>query len=247
MIIKRWKSSRFGEVVRTLCPFHNEKNPSFDIYVEKGSFRCWGCGKQGSLDKLKIFLPEIFQYLGPLPLIPSPPAPLTDTVFPLMAGGQDIILKKFFAERKIFRVDGPVFRKGKWVCFPTERSLHMRHIEKKEFRQKGPIWFYPSLNQNKKKYIILVEGVLDALYLRQYGLNAVAILGKRLPAVEPLLQFKEVVFFFDPDAYKSAVKEAKKLLFYIPSVRVIPSKKDPDEYSLSELIDILDYLRLENL
>ncbi|MES0489141.1 MAG: DNA primase [Leptospirales bacterium] len=32
-----------------LCPFHNEKSPSFSISPEKGIFKCFGCGKGGNL------------------------------------------------------------------------------------------------------------------------------------------------------------------------------------------------------
>ncbi len=32
-----------------LCPFHNEKSPSFNIYTENGSFYCFGCGAGGDV------------------------------------------------------------------------------------------------------------------------------------------------------------------------------------------------------
>ena len=32
-----------------LCPFHNEKTPSFNIYPENGSFYCFGCGTGGDV------------------------------------------------------------------------------------------------------------------------------------------------------------------------------------------------------
>ncbi len=32
-----------------LCPFHNEKTPSFTVYPEKGSFYCFGCGAGGDV------------------------------------------------------------------------------------------------------------------------------------------------------------------------------------------------------
>src|ERR1700689_4002735 len=33
--------------LKGLCPFHNEKTPSFHVDVDKGYFKCFGCGKAG--------------------------------------------------------------------------------------------------------------------------------------------------------------------------------------------------------
>ena len=37
-------SSYFG-----LCPFHNEKTPSFYVYPDTQSFYCFGCGEGGNV------------------------------------------------------------------------------------------------------------------------------------------------------------------------------------------------------
>ncbi len=39
---------RRGRVLTGLCPFHNEKTPSFTVYPETNSFYCFGCGAAGS-------------------------------------------------------------------------------------------------------------------------------------------------------------------------------------------------------
>src|SRR3954468_12694076 len=36
-----------GARFRGLCPFHNEKSPSFHVDADKGYFKCFGCGKSG--------------------------------------------------------------------------------------------------------------------------------------------------------------------------------------------------------
>ncbi len=40
---------RRGKNLIGLCPFHNEKTPSFTVYPESDSFYCYGCGKGGDI------------------------------------------------------------------------------------------------------------------------------------------------------------------------------------------------------
>lgn len=40
---------RSGRNMVGLCPFHNEKTPSFNVYPENGSFYCFGCGAGGDV------------------------------------------------------------------------------------------------------------------------------------------------------------------------------------------------------
>lgn len=40
---------RRGKNLIGLCPFHNEKTPSFTVYPENGSFYCFGCGAGGDV------------------------------------------------------------------------------------------------------------------------------------------------------------------------------------------------------
>ncbi len=38
-----------GSRLKGLCPFHNEKTPSFHVDPDKGFYKCFGCGKAGDL------------------------------------------------------------------------------------------------------------------------------------------------------------------------------------------------------
>ena len=38
---------RAGTRFKGLCPFHNEKTPSFTVNQEQGFFHCFGCGEHG--------------------------------------------------------------------------------------------------------------------------------------------------------------------------------------------------------
>jgi len=47
VIGKRIAIKRHGREYQALCPFHNEKSPSFTINDEKGFYHCFGCGAHG--------------------------------------------------------------------------------------------------------------------------------------------------------------------------------------------------------
>lgn len=62
--LKRRGTSMIG-----LCPFHNEKTPSFHVSVGKGIYKCFGCGKGGDsvrfiMDHEKATYPEALRYLA---------------------------------------------------------------------------------------------------------------------------------------------------------------------------------------
>lgn len=62
--LKRRGTSMIG-----LCPFHNEKTPSFHVSVGKGIFKCFGCGKGGDsvrfiMEHEKASYPEALRYLA---------------------------------------------------------------------------------------------------------------------------------------------------------------------------------------
>ena len=40
---------RFGNRYSGLCPFHNEKTPSFSIYADHQFFKCFGCDAKGDV------------------------------------------------------------------------------------------------------------------------------------------------------------------------------------------------------
>ncbi len=40
---------RAGSIYKGLCPFHNEKTPSFAVYESKQFFNCYGCGAAGDV------------------------------------------------------------------------------------------------------------------------------------------------------------------------------------------------------
>ncbi len=49
LIGRRTKLVKKGREYSGLCPFHNEKTPSFTVNEEKGFYHCFGCGANGDL------------------------------------------------------------------------------------------------------------------------------------------------------------------------------------------------------
>ncbi|MDF2367758.1 DNA primase [Sneathiella sp.] len=49
LIGRRTKLTKKGREYSGLCPFHNEKTPSFTVNEEKGFYHCFGCGANGDL------------------------------------------------------------------------------------------------------------------------------------------------------------------------------------------------------
>src|SRR6478672_6452542 len=38
-----------GKAFKGLCPFHGEKTPSFYVFPETGTWKCFGCGEGGDV------------------------------------------------------------------------------------------------------------------------------------------------------------------------------------------------------
>ena len=60
---------RRGSSMQGLCPFHNEKTPSFNVSPARGIYKCFGCGKAGNsvrfiMDHEKLSYPEAIRYLA---------------------------------------------------------------------------------------------------------------------------------------------------------------------------------------
>ncbi len=66
-----------------LCPFHNEKTPSFTVSPAKGIYKCFGCGKGGNsvnfiMDHEQLSYPEALKYLAAKYHIHIEEKPLTE-------------------------------------------------------------------------------------------------------------------------------------------------------------------------
>ena len=46
---RKVRLTKRGREFSGLCPFHNEKTPSFTLNEEKGFYHCFGCGAHGDV------------------------------------------------------------------------------------------------------------------------------------------------------------------------------------------------------
>ena len=58
-----------GSNLLGLCPFHNEKTPSFSVSPSKGIYKCFGCGKGGNavnfiMEHEHLSYPEALRHLA---------------------------------------------------------------------------------------------------------------------------------------------------------------------------------------
>ena len=87
---------RAGKNFLGLCPFHEEKTPSFSVSPSKGIFKCFGCGAGGGvfqflMRKQRVNFPEaveaLAQRLG-IPIARSAPSPTAQRKIDLAATNQ---------------------------------------------------------------------------------------------------------------------------------------------------------------
>ena len=50
--------TRAGQNLKGLCPFHDERTPSFSVNPTTNTFRCFGCGVRGGPEDFERMLGE---------------------------------------------------------------------------------------------------------------------------------------------------------------------------------------------
>ena len=122
---------RRGKNLVGLCPFHNEKTPSFTVYPENGSFYCFGCGVGGDVFSF-VKLIENLDYIEAVKLL----AERSGVTIPQDSGYDDSMQK---LKNNIFEINRETARfyhaylmspQGKWALdYLTGRGLSLSTIK----------------------------------------------------------------------------------------------------------------------
>ena len=96
LVASRVKLRRSGSNHHGLCPFHNEKTPSFTVSADKQFYHCFGCGAHGTAIRFlmeydRMSFPEAVEFLArqagmevPQQARASAPSPETASLYALM-------------------------------------------------------------------------------------------------------------------------------------------------------------------
>ncbi len=121
---------RAGRNLHGLCPFHNEKTPSFTVYTDTSSFYCFGCGAGGDvftfIRKIEnLDYTEAVKYLADKSGVVIPEGNYDDSYIKLKSRIYEINKEaaKFF--HKYLFTEG-----GKWgLEYLTDRGLTLKTIK----------------------------------------------------------------------------------------------------------------------
>lgn len=185
-----------------LCPFHNEKTPSFTVSDVKGIFKCFGCGRSGDaisflMDKENKSYVEALQWMGNLigvkvedepvkkkPVKPTPRLeklnPKSITWFEKRGISNDTLLRMKITEavEKMPQFEKEVHA----VCFNYYRGEELINIKfrgpQKSFKlaKDAELIFYNLNALEGEKEAVIVEGEIDCLSCVEAGVyNSVSV------------------------------------------------------------------------
>lgn len=187
-----------GSSLLALCPFHDEKSPSFKVSQQKQLYKCFGCGKSGDsisfiMEHNKVNYIQAIKVLAEMyhiDLIDEEPY-LPNRVYvkptPPKIKVTDIV-KDYFAARKInsdttnyFRITSvnewmPKAKKEvETICFPYYKHDELINIKyrakDKDFKlfKDAERIFYNIDSTIGKDYVVITEGEIDCMSVYQSG------------------------------------------------------------------------------
>lgn len=261
-----------GDNFAIICPFHSETKPSCSISEENGMFHCFGCGERGSFAKLMEEIDSKYVWRGfeeeEVEIVKQKKIRLSEKVLGEFKPAHLVSASEYYirTQRKIWdyksfdlRYCTISSRKGRWcgrIIFPiydlkgkflsiSGRTIFNVQPKSLKYPKVRVNTFYgvKQLPEGWEDFVVIVEGEFDAIYLQQFGVPAIALLGtgvKRFTneQMDYLLTKKKVVVSLDGDeAGRKATLQLTKQLAGLVHVRVmeLPFGKDPNDLKREEV------------
>lgn len=223
-----------GKEMKALCPFHEEKEPSFSFNITSGQYYCHGCGKKG--DPIHFFAKthdlDTKKDFGKI----------------LSGIAHDFGIHVDEVKSRVVATYDYVDEAGKLL-------YQVCRMDPKDFRQRRPDgkggWIWDLKNTQKVLYrlpalqtsedIIIVEGEKDVISLRALGFVATCNpggAGKWLPEFSDHLKDKHVVLIPDNDqpGRQHMVKVAQALQGIAASIKWLDIPNLPTKGDVSDFI-----------
>ena len=204
-VVQKYAGVSFNNNKQCCCPLHSEKTPSFTIYPDTNTFKCYGCGVSGdcvgfvaklknlgNIDAVRLLHADFGLRLDLKDQDSSKPKRIDFRTY-LEQCKKDIGRTSYFqsrglSEETIKRFNLGYDEKRNQVVIPYNRKLtyyQARSIaEKKFYKPKNedagsePIYNEDLLSErNVREPIFIVESAIDAMSVMQLGARAVATCG----------------------------------------------------------------------
>lgn len=208
-----------------LCPFHNEKTPSFSVSPAKNIYKCFGCGKSGDsitflmeheklnyIDAIKwvaakynVIIEEVGrkkEYIKPTKRLEKLSKKVIDFFESERKISNNTLLRFGITEAREFM---PQFnQEGSVICFNYFRKQELINIKfrgaQKSFKmaKDAELIFYNLDAIENEKECVIVEGEIDCLTLHECGIyNSVSVPNGAAPGNQRLEYLDNCWNYFD--------------------------------------------------
>jgi len=160
VIGRRTKLRKAGRTLVGLCPFHNERSPSFVVYEATGGYHCFGCGANG--DAIRFVMDsEHVDFRAACEMLANGDLPIVSEAERIQAREEDEAARRASIElaRDVWERSVPLNGKTPADVYLQSRGIL---IKPKRFRfVRCPAWFKPETGECGPDLPALVCGVSD--------------------------------------------------------------------------------------
>jgi hypothetical protein len=193
------------ETHKIRCIWHDETAPSLTLYIHKGEYHCYGCGRGGKIEELVssgdpiIDMSQVLQYQDRLWKEPAMIEFLRK-----VRGLDDVTIREYMLGYNGARVTIPVFNSdGHCVNIRLYKPGGKGNDKVISFGAGyGKVRLFPRPPNGDEHKVFLMEGEMDCLLARKMGLPAFSTTGGSKSWNDQLSRYmfgKDVVLVYDTD------------------------------------------------